>query len=193
MLRPDCDPRLNRTETKETVGKVLEAMSCLFETSEGLNSRYGLREKRPDSGYQALPPANEIGERKQLAFRQAFNTLRTGPKKTRSDKGSNEAGKGISALSKLVWVAADKDKFGNLIDDISYFIAKFNELLPPTLILLSSMALEDISSSGMTTAAIERVAHLKLPHRAVLEGELVAAAKVTMVTGDIAWSSCFSS
>lgn len=158
-----------------------------------MNSRYGLREKRPDSGYQALPPANEISERKKLAFRQAFNTLPTGPKKTRSDKGSTEAGNGISALTKLVWVAVDKDKFGNLIDDISYFIAKLNELLPLTPTLLSSMAIEAISSSGMTTAAIERVAHLKLPHRAVLEGELVAAAKVTMATGDIAWSSCFSS
>lgn len=116
-----------------------------------------------------------------------------GLKKICSDKGSNEVGKGILVLLKLVWVVVDKDKFGNLIDDIFYFIVKFNEFLLLMFILFFSMVFEDISSSGMIIVVIECVVYFKLFYRVVFEGELVVVVKVIMVIGDIVWLSCFLS
>ncbi|KAK0666818.1 hypothetical protein QBC41DRAFT_325165, partial [Cercophora samala] len=81
-----------------------------------------------------------------VAFRRAFNKLSiTEAIICETGKSKEEVEKGLSAIVKVRWVAVDNEKFGNLISDTSYSIAKLNELLPPMPSLLSSMAVQDLS------------------------------------------------
>ncbi|KAI1246353.1 hypothetical protein MGN70_013252 [Eutypa lata] len=57
---------------------------------------------------------------------------------------SNMPRKDVPVLHKVRWAIHDKDKFENLIQQLSYFISKLDQIIPDTIGSLQSMTTEDL-------------------------------------------------
>ncbi|KAK4197653.1 prion-inhibition and propagation-domain-containing protein, partial [Triangularia verruculosa] len=124
LVQSDCDRRLLSGSTAQTVEKILRQMRQLTD----IISEYGLRPQRSDD--DVASGANLISGPRMLDFTNSFERLQVGARNTDSEVMAVRQ-KRLSVFSKVRWVALDKEKFESLLNDISYFIAKLNELVPP--------------------------------------------------------------
>ncbi|KAK0726499.1 prion-inhibition and propagation-domain-containing protein [Apiosordaria backusii] len=171
LLHSDCDVRLRSGDTAQTIEKVLKAMSELASDSSEIQARYGLRQRLPEDSILPGEPENPISGPRMLNFNKALEKLQirtTTKQKSRSS----------SRLSKVRWVVIDKAKFDCLIKDISYFIAKLNELIPPVAQLLSTMAYQDLNRSDLDKGSLNLVIDFDPHHTPSPEEDLLTAAKV---------------
>jgi hypothetical protein len=169
LLHPDGASQFQTKATAQAVEKVLDTMHRL-DNSSGIKARYGLR--KPESLEPLAAAATTISCRRMGQFMQEFDRLKI--RKYRSDINTAWYS---PPVAKIRWVAVDKEKFERLIQDLSYFVGKLNELLPPVGNILSSMATEDIEMLH-DSGNLRKLLSLGFSHSQCSESRLMDAARV---------------
>jgi hypothetical protein len=131
LLDPDYDQRLDDPRIRETVSKTLDSIRLLLQESHDLGRRYGLNKETPDPEAK-YRPKELISSSRMAQFIREYDTVQA---RVRG---------GSSSMARVRWVVVDKEKFGCLLTDLSYFIARLHDMLPPDPKAMISMAREDI-------------------------------------------------
>ncbi|KAK4443451.1 prion-inhibition and propagation-domain-containing protein [Podospora aff. communis PSN243] len=138
LAAPQYDRRLDDSTTNTAITKILGCLRLLFSDGRDLQERYGARLVTPDD----MPGQDEIAAsamsaRRMARFIKSFEAMALRLAPTDHD---------ISARKKMLWVIHDKDKFHRLIEQLSYFNSKLNELVPPSSSASTGLADDDIRS-----------------------------------------------
>ena len=124
--RPSPDARLNREDVHTVVLRLLGCIQHVFEHSERLQGRYGLRPVQP-----TIPDAQEPPIQSQFIldpiFKRAYESLR---------RSARDRQRTTPITRKTIWAVHDKKKFQTLIAEIKDFnddlVALFPDLSPQT-------------------------------------------------------------
>ncbi|KAI9164097.1 hypothetical protein HJFPF1_05733 [Paramyrothecium foliicola] len=143
LLEPDYDARLDDPLTLEPVATVLSSIRHLMEESSSLQNRYGAQSyntpQNPDTATLQLRVA-KISQARTELFENKFKALQI-------RTGHENMG---STMNKLRWVVTDRDKFRKLLDELSHFITKLNQLVPEAahkqISHMETMAREDLAA-----------------------------------------------
>ena len=106
--RPSPDPRLNREEVRTVVLRLLGCIQHVFEHSERLQDRYGLRPVQPTIVDSQEPPTQSqfiLGP----IFKRAYEGLR---------HSARDRQRTTPLTKKTIWAVHDKKKFQTLIAEI---------------------------------------------------------------------------
>lgn len=133
----DYDRRLDDPDLNRTIARVLESIKRLLGDGKALRDRYGLVE------YQAVRHEIVLDNKSVVTasstrlqqFTERLNrlSLHTEVPRTRH-----------SATTRFKWVVRDKEKFSNLMDELSYFVSRLDALVPPQEQSRSIMTEEDL-------------------------------------------------
>ncbi|KAK0647132.1 prion-inhibition and propagation-domain-containing protein [Cercophora newfieldiana] len=125
LLHSDCDVRLRNDFHAKAIEDVLRSLKTLLKDSSEIQTRYGLRRQTQHDA--TASGSNVISGSRMAKFTAAFEqhlSLLHTPQAMRRERSSQ------SIASRVRWVAVDKEKFERLIDDLSHFVSKLNELVP---------------------------------------------------------------
>ncbi|KAM7213976.1 Prion-inhibition and propagation domain containing protein [Rhypophila decipiens] len=171
LLEKNCDKRLVQGANKEAIRAVLNAICKLADESGDIQNRYGLKHAQH---FDKSGPSDEttICYSRMVRFTSAFEKLNV------SQKGRTASGS--SPAAKIRWLAVDKEKLERLITDLSYFVSKLNDLVPPadSSKSLVSMAVEDMEQVGSFTT-LRLLLSSGFTHAGGPESHLIKAARVS--------------
>lgn len=147
----DYDRRLDDDRTHEAILKALRSVKRLLNNSNQLTRRYGLQTvDDPDvqtcamlSDTPEIPqdPREPISSKGIRRFTRALKTL---------NRGETDGRRKESApLTRMRWAIRDKDKFGCLIQDLSYFTTRLNDLVPDKDHTMVPMARSDLKGQRL--------------------------------------------
>jgi heme oxygenase len=176
LLREDCDRRLYDGVTGQAVEKVLNTIRKLADESGDIQTRYGLRTPQQ---YEKVTSVDEtaICHPRMVRFTNAFEQLNI----TQARRPTSTS----SPFAKIRWIAVDKEKLERLINDLSYFISKLNELVPSadSSKSLFSMAAEDIGRvDDFAKLRVLRSSDFRFQHATGPESYLIEAARTSFET-----------
>ncbi|KAK1773773.1 prion-inhibition and propagation-domain-containing protein [Copromyces sp. CBS 386.78] len=117
----DYDRRLDNPTIREAVSQVLSSIIRLLSETPSLQQRYGLKQAEASPPYPLIPQRQTIGGSLMEKFMEDYNAMQA---RIHQRKATT------SISSKLKWVITDKDKFNDLIKDLSYFTSKLDVLVP---------------------------------------------------------------
>ncbi|KAI1391895.1 prion-inhibition and propagation-domain-containing protein [Hypoxylon trugodes] len=162
------DSRLDNLAIRKDVEDVLLNIYELLSASDKVRKRYGLVES--NAGDHQVSPTISSPRATDFIFRFKRLTLQS------NREGARRVSK--SKRNKILWVIRDKGKFEKLLNDVSYFVSRLNELLPDTPETTASMMKDDIRlirsierlqliidskpRDGVVTLAKERVCELRI-------------------------------
>lgn len=128
LLGDSCDARLEDYDVKRAVFRILECIQHLLGETSILQGRYGMREARKDeipkvasSNFLATREGAIISRPQTIKFQEDFKQLSIRLKSTET---------ATSLIHRFRWVAQDKEKLEGLIQEISYFNARLDNLVP---------------------------------------------------------------
>lgn len=156
LLKAVYDRRLGNRSTYEAVSGILASIQLLLSESKSLQERYGLR---PVDGNEATEITDTFSGPRMMRFIQDFEAL-----KIRINKKQGQT----SHARKARWVIRDKTKFEGLIQELSYFNSKLNEIIPDLRGSISRMTAEDVD-------ALQSLKSLKLVLEASAERQVIVA------------------
>lgn len=136
----DYDRRLDDPDLNRTIARVLESIKRLLGDGKALRDRYGLVD------YQAV--RHEIALDDKLEVRVTASSTRLQQFTERLNRLSlhNEVSRtGHSATTRFKWVVRDKEKFSNLMDELSYFVSRLDALVPAQEQFGSAMTEKDLA------------------------------------------------
>ncbi|KAK4210998.1 prion-inhibition and propagation-domain-containing protein [Rhypophila decipiens] len=169
LLEKNCDKRLVQGANKEAIRAVLNAICKLADESGDIQNRYGLKHAQH---FDKSGPSDEttICYSRMVRFTSPFEKLNV------SQKGRTASGS--SPVAKIRWLAVDKEKLERLINDLSYFVSKLNDLVPPadSSKSLVSMAVEDMEQVGSFTT-LRLLLSSGFTHAGGPESHLIKAAR----------------
>jgi hypothetical protein len=130
------DPRLDNSQTRRIIERTLGCIRLLLQSSDELQSHYGVRlVKRNEDTQPSLP----VSRRLMSQFHQQSheltlwhdNQLHRLDQETQSNylKSQNRR-TGISSINKIKWIIKDKEKFENLIRNLSDLVGSLNKIVP---------------------------------------------------------------
>lgn len=142
LTSQNYDRRLDDDRTHDAILKVLGSVKDLLNNGNQLRARYGLQIVE-DLGLQASKTPSEL----QNIPQDSGESI--------SSKGIRRFTEGLKAqdlvfrkntstLTKVRWAIRDKDKFECLIQDLSYFTARLNDLIPDKDLKMIPMARCDL-------------------------------------------------
>ncbi|KAF7533640.1 hypothetical protein G7054_g6921 [Neopestalotiopsis clavispora] len=137
LVQDDYDRRLDAKEVQQTVSRVLAGIKYLFLETNVLTKKYGLREAKEQELKLLEEPCPAISETRLGKFIRDFEQLniRIRDRDTR-----------VLFVTKTQWVIKDKDKFERLINELSHFIKKLNEIIPDNQNSIFIMTDQDIKT-----------------------------------------------
>ncbi|KAH7308593.1 prion-inhibition and propagation-domain-containing protein [Stachybotrys elegans] len=145
LLEPEHDTRLDDPAVLEAVTCVLESTRFLMSESSILQDRYGVQPSNTTADEPVLATRVALLSKARMdKFTTDFNALRI----RTTEKRTDERNESRSAMRKFRWIIADKDKFGQLIEELSHFVSKLNQLMPEPS-SENEVGLEDMSREDM--------------------------------------------
>ncbi|KAI1773520.1 prion-inhibition and propagation-domain-containing protein [Hypoxylon cercidicola] len=152
LLSPDqYDRRLDDTSKSKVLSATLGSIRQLLNESQKYCDRYGL----------ILQPERELcNEDCQIVSGRRVTTQAasaiSGPRLIRFIEdfekrkiSSKDRQSHVSPIGKFCWAIKDKDKFGKLIQELSYFITKLNELVPDNANHVAAMINDDLKEKNL--------------------------------------------
>lgn len=115
---PDCETSLAKTTTGKLVRHILTKIHELLTNGQLMCKRYGLQ---------------EIADQETIKFGTSSSKSNSGLLPTnrgRRDGHVKVLPQVISPIRKILWAIHDSEKFGKLIQDLSYFRSTLNDLVP---------------------------------------------------------------
>jgi len=176
LLRPEYDERLDHPPTRDTIARVLASVRLLLSEGDKLQHRYGLEIQAVEEPVHVMKSVEEGNDRllevcaggedngqvmaaTVLPIENGGDDIAdvpgimSGPRMSRfvhefkaMSIRINDRNKKVSSMRKLRWVVQDKDKFDKLIQELSYFISKLNEIIPDTKDSMVPMLEADLES-----------------------------------------------
>lgn len=161
LFEESYDRRLDDPSTEQAVSLILSGIQHLLGETSALQARYGLRSTTdPNTSNTMTATVSETRMAKITCDFDAMK-LRMGIRQ-----------KLVSPSAKLHWIIDDKDKFNRLIQELSYFISKLNDLFKDPVHqdqhVIKSLTKEDL-------AAVCDVKVVRLIHDATTDREDVVA------------------
>ncbi|KAI4865845.1 hypothetical protein F4820DRAFT_276599 [Hypoxylon rubiginosum] len=150
LLSPDhYDPRLDDPTQSKVLSATLGSIRSLLSESQNFRDSYGLipepnRDLRDNdyqmvSGRQVTTQATSaISGSRLIRFIEDFEKLKISSKERH-----------VSPIGKFRWIIQDKDKFEKLIQELSYFITKLNELVPDNAKHIATMINNDLKKENL--------------------------------------------
>ena len=135
--RPSPDPRLNREQVRSVVLRLLGCIQQVFEHSERLQDRYGLRPVQPTIVDAQEPPTQSqfiLGP----IFKRAYEGLRG---------SARDRQRTTPITKKTIWAVQDKKKFQTLIAEIKDFNDSLGALFPDLSPQIKQLIRTDIDQS----------------------------------------------
>ncbi|KAK7179647.1 TPR domain containing protein [Paraphaeosphaeria sporulosa] len=131
------DPRLKRRELADTVVQVLGCIHQLFENSNNLQNKYGLRPWAVNTQDMLSSPQGQpiLG----AVFKKAYEALR---------KNARERQTTTRMSRKTMWAIRDKQKFHTLIVEIKGFNDNLESLFVGSRARITEVIREDVESSA---------------------------------------------
>lgn len=143
----DYDRRLDNDRTNEAIVKVLRSVKELLDNGNQLRTRYGLQpvgdldvqksSRISDLLNRPLHPIESISAKGVTYFIEGLKDLDLGDAGGRRNKTK-------MTTKQVRWAIWDKDKFECLIQDLSYFTTRLNDLVPDKGITMGTMARVDL-------------------------------------------------
>lgn len=134
----DYDRRLDDPDLNRTIARVLESIKRLLSDGKALRDRYGLVDYQAVRHEIALDDKLEVtvssSRMQQFTERLSRLSLHAEVARTRH-----------SASARFKWVVRDKEKFSDLMDELSYFVSRLDALVPAQEQFRSTMTDEDLS------------------------------------------------
>ena len=121
----DANHILNDSERSKTVSRVLSSIRSLLSEGEALEGRYGL--KKSDAAKQISLGYQGSSASRMRKFLQDFSKLGLDDTIRNNEKSRT---KGPAVTKRLRWIIVDKEKFNNLVNDVSYFNSRLSDLIP---------------------------------------------------------------
>lgn len=148
----EYDRRLDDDRTNEAIVKVLRSVKELLDNGNQLKTRYGLQPvgnldvpksaRLSDLLIEPLHPSGPISTKGVLHFMEGFKALDLEDTDRRRRK--------TKMMTKQVrWAIRDKDKFECLIQDLSYFTTKLNDLIPDKCLTMGAMVRSDLQGQRL--------------------------------------------
>lgn len=137
LLDEHYDVRLTHFDVANTISGMLLSVQQLLSDSHTLQHRHGMRpDPQPPNGSSASNISDHaLSGPRMNRFISDFTALSV---------RSNMPRKDVPVLHKVRWAIHDKDKFENLIQQLSYFISKLDQIIPDTIGSLQSTTTEDL-------------------------------------------------
>lgn len=131
LLRPDYDRRLDEANSSDTVFRVLASIRSLLSDASALTTRYGV---------QTLPDSTMIADSGSSAMTAPENTRRaiSGRQMERLTRQfddmrlQKQIPKHTGLKHKFRWAVRDKQQFETLLQHLSHFTTKLDDLIPVT-------------------------------------------------------------
>ncbi|XXH03714.1 hypothetical protein Hte_010120 [Hypoxylon texense] len=151
LSRDKYDRRLDDPTQQNTLAAILGSIRQLLSDSQKYRDRYGLIPEAKtnfcDTEYQmvsgrqvARQAVSAISGSRLIRFIEDFEKLEI------STRGKRVH---VSPVGKFRWIIQDKDKFEKLIQELSYFIAKLNELVPDNGEHIATMINDDLKKESL--------------------------------------------
>ncbi|KAG8752104.1 hypothetical protein FRC14_007342 [Serendipita sp. 396] len=136
------DTRLNRAEMRDTVLRLLGCIQHVFEDTQALQRKYGLKQESLLGGggsqiHLALP-SSETQQVLALVFKRAYSNLQ---------RSANEYQQSTPLRLKTMWAISDKAKFIHFVAEIRGFNDSLVHLFPDMVTKTNNTLREDIDSS----------------------------------------------
>ncbi|KAG8525596.1 uncharacterized protein KY384_009240 [Bacidia gigantensis] len=149
-------------EEKETVGRCLVGVQSMFDESDQMESRYGLKRESSDQ------PSSSLQEQRSKAFQQIEDKFNSVVRRRQES---------VSIPKKTRWAIHDKKKFDSLIADLAFFIDGLEDLgdrlqmlsLQQRLVELEVQEITDTESMSLMEDASTQIQALPSPQIAVKE------------------------
>ncbi|KAJ8128692.1 hypothetical protein O1611_g4941 [Lasiodiplodia mahajangana] len=137
LAQDNYDKRLNAEDVQQTVSRILASIKLLFLETTALTEKYGVRKAKAEELNELMEPCPVVSAPRLARFVRDFENLNI---------RIRDRDKNVSIFTKTRWVIRDKDKFEDLINNLSYFIRKLNEVIPDKHESVTFMAYEDIEA-----------------------------------------------
>ncbi|KAJ9615275.1 hypothetical protein H2200_001350 [Cladophialophora chaetospira] len=120
LFKRDAEERFSQLKETPLIGKLLQEIHTLLSDGDRLRQQYGLE------------PIQDSDSRLKIVFSKlrikALNEEVNHRKSLKSR--SKDTPKDITPLKRTLWAIHDKNKFENLVQDLSYFVKSLVRLLP---------------------------------------------------------------
>ncbi|KAF4997738.1 hypothetical protein FDECE_11995, partial [Fusarium decemcellulare] len=120
LCQPNYDTRLEDFSTQKAVSTVLASICRLMSESSTLQGRYGLKSTELEAS-SSSQVTETVSKGCMERFMNDFKALQV----RIEDRTS-----GLAKTTKLRWIINDKEKFEKLVQDLSHFVSKLNDLVP---------------------------------------------------------------
>ncbi|RYP04282.1 hypothetical protein DL764_004545 [Monosporascus ibericus] len=133
LLNPDqYDSRLDNKAIQKTVSRTLSCIRQLLSESVSLRHTYGMEQAEEQS-----PLSSVISEPRWRHFQREYAEFRMRVHSTQRE---------TSLKQRIYWVIKDKERFGCLVHQLSDFVAKLNDIVPPADGLFAAMVKSDLGA-----------------------------------------------
>lgn len=153
LLSHDYDRRLDQPVVREAVAKVLASVKLLLDESQTICNRYGFKRVDYVVADNRRRQMDLLGDNRMQTFTLEFDQLNVRLNRRREH---------VSTIGKARWAVVDKQKFHEMIQELSYFIAKLHNIVPTDGYGIFDMAKEDFKS-------VRDLSHLRLIYDASLD------------------------
>ena len=144
LLKPNYDRRLDDPNIRNTVAQLVSSIRILLSDTKVLQQRYGMRVFKP--GDEACSAVYGVGASRMSTFTADFGKLDLLLQEFERLDLRIRGHRSASCALKARWAIRDKDKFADLLRDLSYFISRLHDLVPDTNNTIQIMTEEDILS-----------------------------------------------
>ncbi|RYP57756.1 hypothetical protein DL770_010591 [Monosporascus sp. CRB-9-2] len=136
------DPRLDQPDVCRAVSRVLAGIQLLLSDSQTLQGRYGMHAEGTSHPTDSISTVSDAGlEKRTLSVRRMARFIDDFKGLSVRTTKLQEA---VPLRRKIRWAIHDKDKCEALIDQLSYFVSKLNEIVPDSTGALGPMMREDL-------------------------------------------------
>ena len=155
LLSPDYDKRLDNPEIQRLLVRILECVAGILTNAPELTQRYGLDEapkKTVIAGEERelIPRTPRVSDSRWNKFLAEYLALRS------QDKVPKRP---TPLFKKARWLIRDKQKFEDLIRELSHFRARINEVCPVTMVDLDRD--RDLVTRAMADQDVDTIKDLR--------------------------------
>ena len=148
LLKPEFDARLNNSTVHSATMQCFRSIKSLLSDGDHLQQRYGVQEIKDETDASMGP---SLSQSRMAGFAEDIKKLHSVLGKLDKLYIRTNTQRGISWGLKTRWAVCDKQKFGDLLRDLSYFVSRVGDLVPDTQ-NARQMAVEDLSAVKETKA-----------------------------------------
>ncbi|RYO80686.1 hypothetical protein DL766_000327 [Monosporascus sp. MC13-8B] len=142
LLAEHPDARLDQPNVCRAISRVLAGIQLLLSDSQTLQGRYGMRAFGTSHAANSIATfsgasltKHTLSDRRMGRFINDFKRLSVRAARLQE---------AVPVAHKIRWAIHDKEKFEGLIDQLSYFVSKLNDIVPDSTGALGPMMREDL-------------------------------------------------